>query len=444
MAYIFTIGKIQPLKSSYSPIAIGDIGTVSMDEWAQHWRNHGSGWRDPRPENVCYLERAYGGSDMATISDTSNYNSKLSLWADKTGLERKLKRKGNEDALEIGHLYETVTAEKYAAIMRKQGKKHLKVFVEGRIIKEDGSWARDKNMKFIENRFSMYMFRDGRKNEDGSFKYPWALANCDAFVTDDGVRGGLEIKTTSPTRNFQVIDSEWKKGIIPKYYLYQIVYYMGILNLQFWDICCSWGQSYDDTAIIRFYRDYDLEAKIFHMVEEFDEYVEQGIEPDTTNSRGDLLNDYYYDLFGPVDKSLPFVELPENFRGTVNHAIQLANEIHELKEKLDAKILEQEKIYSKLYPVLGNSSYAQFRLNDKQVAGITLKTPMKRAQLDKERLEKEHPEIIAKYVTFDSATFGEEEPDLKKEYMLPAEPDTESKDKHPSFTLKILNRPVSA
>lgn len=443
MPYIFTIGNIQPLKSNYSPIAIGDIGTVTMEEWAEHWRNHGSGWRDPRPENVTYLKRAYGGSDMSIISDTSNFTPKISLWADKCGIERKIKRKGNEDALEIGHMYETVTAEKYAAIMRKQGKKHLKVFVEGKIINEDGSWAKDKNGKYIENRFSMYMFRDGRKNKDGSFLYPWALANCDAFVTDEGIRGGLEIKTTS-ARNFDVINKEWKEGIIPKYYLYQIVYYMGILNLQFWDICCSWGQSYDDTAIIRFYRDYDLEEQVFHMVEEFDEFVEQGIEPSTDNSRGDLLNDYYYEMFGPVDESVPFVELSENFRGTVNQAIQLTDEIKDLQERLKAKELEMEKVYSKLYPVLGNSSYAQFRLDDKKVAGITLKTPMKRACLDQTRLEADHPEILKKYLRFDSTAFGKAEPKLKKQYMLPAEPDTESKDKHPSFTLKILDRPISA
>jgi len=123
MAYIFTIGEIKPLRENYSPLAIGDIGTVSMDEWAQHWRNHGSGWKNPSPDNVTYLERAYGGSDMSIISDTSNFTPKIALWAEKAGIEKKLKRKGNEDALEIGHMYETVTAEKYAAIQRKNGKK---------------------------------------------------------------------------------------------------------------------------------------------------------------------------------------------------------------------------------------------------------------------------------------------------------------------------------
>ncbi len=441
MAYINVIGSLQELKENYSPIAIGDIGTVSMNEWAQHWRMHGSGWRNPSPDNVTYLERAYGGSDMAIISDTSNFTPKIALWAEKAGIEKKIKRKGNEDALEIGHMYETVTAEKYAAIMRKQGKKHLKVFVDGKIINEDGSWAKTKDGRYIENRFSMYMFRDGRKNVDGSFKYPWALANCDAFVTDEGVKGGLEIKTTS-TRNFSVIDNEWKEGIIPKYYLYQIVYYMAILNLQFWDICCSWGQSYEDTAIIRFYRDYDLEAKVFHMVEEFDEFVAQGIEPDTDSMRGDLLNDYYFELFGPVDESAPFIELPEDFRATINQAIIISTEIEKLKAELKKKELEQEKIYSKLYPVMGTTSYAQFRLDDSKVAGITLKTPMKRASLDLTRLEAEHPEIISKYQRFDSTAFGKAESKLKKQYMLPAMPDTESKDKHPSFTLKILDRPV--
>ena len=442
MAYLYVIGNLQPLRDNYKPIAIGDIGTVSEKEWAEHWRQHGSGWRDPRPDNINYLKRAYGGSDMSIISDTSNFTPKIALWADKAGIEKKITRSGNTDALEIGHMYETVTAEKYAAIKRKEGVKNLTVYVEGKVLNPDGSWATDKSGSPIQNRFSMYMFRDGRRNSDGSFKYPWALANCDAFVTEGNVRGGLEIKTTSP-RNFSVIDNEWKQGIIPKYYLYQIVYYMGILNLQFWDICCSWGQSFDDTAIIRLYRDYDLEERVFHMVEEFDEYVEQGIEPDTSTCRGDLLNDYYFEVFGPVDEKAPFVELPEQFRGTVNHAIAIDEEIKALETKLKEKKLEMEKVYSELYPVFGNSSYAQFRLDNEKVAGITLKTPMKRATLDVERLKKDHPEVFDKYQKFDSTAFGKGDAKLKKQYMLPAEVDT-SKDKHPSFSLSILDRPISA
>ena len=435
---IFTIGSLQPLRENYSPIAIGDIGTVSDEEWAEHWRVHGSGWRNPDPNNVQYLERAYGGSDMGIISDTSNFDAKLSLWATKSGVNKAINRKKSNDSLELGHLYETVTAQKYHNIMRRSGKKHLKVLVEGKVFDESGKLVLDKNGKPFENRTSMYMYRDGRKNADGSFKYPWALANCDAFVVDDGVQGGLEIKTTS-ARNTKIINEEWKEGIIPIYYLYQIVYYMAILNLQFWDICCSWGQPYEDTAIIRFYRDYDLEQKVFEMVSEFDEYVEQGIEPDPSTCRGDLLNDYYYQLFGPVEEDAPFIELPEKFRGAVNRAIAVDKEIEELEKKLKEKELEREKTYAELYPVMKTSSYAQFRLDDKNVVGITLKTPMHKAKFDEDKFRAEHPDIYDTYQKFDLTEFGKKEKKLKKDYMLPAEPNLEG---HPSFSIKFYDRPL--
>ncbi len=436
---IFTIGQIQPLRENYSPIAIGDIGTISEQEWAEHWREHGSGWKNPSPDNVTYLERAYGGSDMGIISDTSNFDAKMSLWATKAGVTKAINRKKASDSLELGHLYETVTAQKYHAIMRKAGKKKLKLFVDGKTFDEEGKLVLDASGKPAESRFSMYMYRDGRKNDDGSFKYPWALANCDAFVVDDGVKGGLEIKTTS-ARNLKIINEEWKEGIIPIYYLYQIVYYMAILNLQFWDICCSWGQTYDDTAIIRFYRDYELEQKVFDMVSEFDEYVEQGIEPDPSTCRGDLLNDYYYQLFGPVEEDAPFIELPEKFRGTINHAISVDKQIAELEAKIKEKELEREKVYAELYPVMKTSSYAQFRLDDKNVVGVTLKTPMHKAKFDLDRFKAEHPDLYDTYQCFDLSSFGKKEKKLKKEYTLDPEPNLEGS---PTFSIKFYDRPLT-
>ena len=275
------------------------------------------------------------------------------------------------------------------------------------------------------------MFRDGRRNPDGSLKYPWALANCDGFVFDHGISGGLEIKTTT-FLNRDVIENEWKQGIIPKYYLYQIVYYMGILNLQFWDIICSWGQDYNECSIIRFYRDYELEDKIFSMVEEFDEYVEQGIQPDTSTSKGDQLLKYYLKLFGPIPEGSNPVELPEKMRGTVNKCMDIDDEISNLEKKLKEKKQEKAKLCSEIYPVLKNAKYGQFKLDDCTTVNIKIKVPMHRPVLDLERLKAEHPDIIIKYQTFDSTAFRKAESILNKEYTLPAEVNT---DKLPEFTL---------
>ena len=442
--YQGVIGSLQKKREKYNAIAIGDIRNVSDEEWAAHWRQHGSGWRDPSPENVCYLKRAYGGSDMSAIMGVSHFKARLELFHQKVGINPVFRRNGNAAAKELGHLYETPTAMKYHMLRRKNHEK-VTMFIEGKVINPDGSIRLNKDGTIFDNPISMQMYRDGRRKKDGSFLYPWALANCDGFLLEEiapdvFTEGILEIKTTSPT-NYDVIEN-WKNGIVPVGYYYQCVYYMAILNVMFCDICCSWNQTFEGTARIRIYRDYDVEKKLFESIEEFDEYVEQGIEPDPQFDNGRLLNNYYYELFGPVDEKAPMVELPESFRGTVMRAIDIENEVARAKEALDEAEEKRQQIYSELYPVFKNSSYGQFRIDDTQVAGITLKTPMKRAKIDVERFKTDFPTLYEECRVFSCTELEAVNKKLKNQYMLPPEPDLEDKTKMPSFKLKILKRPV--
>ena len=438
MPKIFVIGHEQPLRDGYKPIVLGDISTVSMDIWAQHWRVHGAHWQDPK--DPLFMNYAFGGSDIASVFGKSPWTSRLALWGEKTGVQKKKPFK-NTDALDLGHLYETVTAQKYAALKRKAGDKHLRVFVEGKIVGTDGEWEKNPNGSFKENSFSMYQFRDGRKNPDGTFKYPYALADCDGFVEDDGILGGLEVKTTN-NRNDEVI-AEWEQGIIPVYYVYQIAWYLWVMNLQFWDIIVSWGQSFDDSVIIRYWRDYEFEDTMVTGVEEFSEYVEQGIEPDPSVDKGELLEKWYYQKFGPIDSAKPLIELPETFKYDAQKALELEQQKAKLKQDIKQIEADEAKIYSNFYPVMGNCGYAQVRVDDHTVVGITLKTPMKAARVDSERLEKDHPDVYAKCQKFDTVALGELDPKLKREYMLPKEPDTEDGSKVPSFSVKSFKRPVA-
>lgn len=433
------IGSMQTKKAKYQPIAIGDIRTVSDEEWAQHWRPHGSGWRDPRPDNVCYLERAYGGSDMGVIMGVSHFKTRLELFNQKAGIKPAFTRNGNADAKVLGHLYETPTAMKYHALRRRNDGK-VTMFIEGKVVNEDGTIRKNPDGTLFDNPISMQMYRDGRRNKDGSFVYPWALANCDGMLLEEGVHGLLEIKTTSP-RNIDVIEN-WKKGIVPEGYYWQCVYYMAITNTMFTDICCSWDQTYDGTAIIRIYRDYEAEEKLFKAVSEFNEYVEQGIEPDTDFDDPKLLNNYYYELFGPVEPKAPMVELPEKYRNTIMQAIACEKEAAEKKKAYEEAERKKAEVYAKLYPVYKTSSYGQFRLDEKTVVGITLKTPMKRAKLDEEKFKADYPTLYEQCKVFSCTELAAVDKKLKAQYMLPAQPDLEDKTKSPSFTLKMLDRPL--
>lgn len=431
-------GTLQKKRERYQPIAIGDIRTVSNEEWAKHWRPHGPGWRDPRPDNIRYLARAYGGSDMGALMGVSHFKSRLELFHQKSGFSNAIEREGNTDAKELGHLYETPTALKYHILRRRAGAK-VTLYIEGRVYLPDGSVKKNKDGSIFDEPLSMQIYRDGRKDAKASnplkLLYPWALANCDGFLFEDGMEGILEIKTTSP-RNFSVIE-DWENGVIPMAYYYQIVYYMAILNVMYCDIFCSWDQTLEGCAMIRVYRDYEVEEKLFRTIEEFDDYVEQMIEPDPSFDDPDLLLSHYYELFGPVQEDAPMVELPEKYRPLVNRAINLDSNITAAKKQLEELEKQQAAIYAELYPIYRNSSYGQFQLDDTHTVSITLKTPMKRARIDEERFKKDHPDIYEECRIFSSTELGNANKKLKKKYMLPAEPNTEDKSKLPSFALKV-------
>lgn len=431
-------GTMQKKREVYQPIAIGDIRTVSNEEWAAHWRPHGPGWRDPRPDNIQYLKRAYGGSDMGTLMGVSHFKSRLELYHQKSGLQNAFERKGNEDAKELGHIYETPTALKYHILRRRAGA-NVTLFIDGNVYLPDGTIKKDTKGNIINDPISMQIYRDGRTdstiNSPLKLRYPWALANCDGFIYENSMEGILEIKTTSPT-NFKVIE-DWKNGIVPMSYYYQIVYYMAIMNVMYCDIFCSWDQTLTGCAMIRVYRDYDVEDKLFHTIEEFDEYVEQMIEPDPSFDDPNLLLSHYYELFGPAKEDAPMIELPEKYRSIILRAMDIDCKIQAIKTQLDELEKQKSSIYAELYPVYVNSAYGQFQLDDTHIVGITLKTPMKRAKLDEERFKKDYPNLYDSCKVFSSTELGAIDAKLKRQYMLPAEPDLEDKKKLPSFSIKV-------
>ncbi len=431
-------GTRQKKRENYQAIAIGDIRTVSEEEWAAHWRSHGPGWKDPRPDNIRYLQRAYGGSDMGALMGVSHFKSRLELYHQKTGVKNILEREGNSDAKILGHLYETPTALKYHILRRRAGAS-VTLFIDGKVYLPDGSVKKNADGSIQNDPLSMQIYRDGRKAPNAKntlkLRYPWALANCDGFIYEDGLEGILEIKTTSPT-NYKVIQ-DWKNGIIPAAYYYQIVYYMAIMNVMYCDIFCSWDQTLTGCALIRVYRDYDAEDKLFSTIEEFDDYVDQMIEPDPSFDDPDLLLSHYYELFGPVSDDAPMVDLPEKFRSVVMRAIDIDSNIDTLKKQLENLEKQRSSIYAELYPVYKNSSYGQFALDDKHIVGITLKTPMKRAKMDEERFKNDYPSLYESCRIFSCTELGKIDAKLKKQYMLPAEADMENKEKKPSFSIKI-------
>lgn len=392
------------------PIALGETDGLSEETWLR-WREHGPGFADPMSSS--YLPYTLGGSDVAAVFDLSPWKTSLELYHQKIGTQLPIKKEVNSDAKELGHIFENAVAEVFRYWFMKNYPKY-----QIRVINDTT------------------MYQCGRRREDGTLIYPWAVANLDRRVLINGQEGILEIKTTS-NRNIEII-KKWKAGIVPVYYELQCRYYMAVMDVDYCYICCAWGIGLDDMAVIRIDRNMAIEQEILDKCQNFIDCVEQEFEPDPTDCKAELLNEFYYRLYGQVDDSAPGIELPEKYRSIILDALYIEEEIKEKKDALRAAEAQKERIYSSLYPVYQNASYGSFKLSEDQVVYLKLKTPMTRAKFDTERFLKENPELARKYSVpgVDTAKLRKEEPKLYRDYTIPPEP-SKDPDKKNSFDISV-------
>lgn len=124
--------------------------------------------------------------------------------------------------------------------------------------------------------------------ENNSFcntKYPWALASCDGWLTDDkGRKGILEIKTT------EILSSQhrekWKDNSIPQNYYCQCLFYMAVLEVDFCILKAQLKTSFDNIPYLQtkhyFIDCEEVEEDINYLMKEgkkFWQYVVSGKRP---------------------------------------------------------------------------------------------------------------------------------------------------------------------
>ena len=406
------VRAITPRKENYKPFSLGDTANLTNEEWLK-WREHGSHYNANDESDPYYVKRGYGGSTISAIFNLSPYTCAKELYDVKTGVVPRFKINFNEESKELGHIYEPAIADAFVYWWKvNYPSVPVKVYNDTR------------------------MFRHGKLNSDGTFKYPWALANLDRLVQIDGNFGVLEIKRTSD-RNFDVIQ-EWQAGKVPIYYELQVRYYLAIMNLQFAYIVCSWGHRLDQMAVIRIDRDYIIEEEMFAGIAEFDELIENGIEPDYDECPSTLLANYYLRLYG-VPASSTRIELSEKYRNTVLAGMRLEAKITELKnevEKMEARRAEIYNDLTLLYNQAG-TSYGTFQLDDDTIIEVKMKASTKRASYNTEQLKADHPDIYDAYRTdaFGGTAFKKEEPLLAKQYLNPVQL-TEKSDATHKFEFK--------
>lgn len=154
-----------------------------------------AGWLAARTKGI-------GGSDIGAICGVSPFSSARQIYFNKTGQFEDAMKPGAAavERMHFGHLLEPIVADEFA---RRTGKKLIT----------------------IEATFS---------HKD----YPWARANVDRLIVDDkGVPYGiLECKTTSEYNN-----EEWEQGDILLSYIYQLNWYLWILDLKYGAFACLVG-----------------------------------------------------------------------------------------------------------------------------------------------------------------------------------------------------------
>ena len=160
-------------------------------------------WLDTRTKGI-------GGSDVGAICGVSPFSSARQIYMSKTGqFEEGLKvSEASQERMRFGHLLEPIVADEFARRELTADK--------GR-----AGWH-------LANLDATVCHKD----------HPWMRANVDRLIfnADDKVVGILECKTTSEYNN-----DEWESGDILLSYIYQLNWYMYILDIPYGAFACLVG-----------------------------------------------------------------------------------------------------------------------------------------------------------------------------------------------------------
>lgn len=302
------------------------VSTVCQEENEEEW--------------LAVRTKGIGGSDIGAICGVSPFSSARQIYFNKTGQFEDALKPGDasRERMHFGHLLEPIVADEFA---RRTGKKLL--------------------------------------NVDATFShkdFPWMRANVDRLIVDDDGKpyGILECKTTSEYNN-----EEWESGDILLSYIYQLNWYLYILDLKYGAFACLVGGN-------KFY---------YYEVFRNDELIENTLipaakdfwfnnvlalkEPELQATDTDFANQVY-------------AEVTKNSEITL--ADDIANELAQTVFDCKAKIKELEKTMAEAQNRLKD------RLQDHEIGycrDYTVKwSPRTQTRVDSEVLKRDFPEVYEK------------------------------------------------
>lgn len=181
-------------------------------------------------------QQGLGGSDIAALLGINPYKTKQDLWIEKTIPMLFLEEDEPSEAIRWGNLLEPVILQRYIEIKQQENPK----------LQLDHSSSNNMTIHHP--------------------NYPYLLATPDAlFIKEEEYSHGLEIKTTAFHNKKKWGESFTKK--IPEAYYLQIVHYMLVTGIPYWDVAVLIGGN--DFRIYHFIQDIDTENKIIEAASDF-------------------------------------------------------------------------------------------------------------------------------------------------------------------------------
>lgn len=172
------------------------VSTVSQQENEEEWK--------------AVRNKGIGGSDVGAICGVSPFSSARQIYFNKTGQFEEAMQPGaaSLERMHFGHLLEPIVADEF----------------------------RIRELTVDKNRYGWNLI-----NLDATVchkDHPWMRANVDRLIVDEkgNVVGILECKTTSEYNN-----EEWENGDILMSYIYQLNWYMYILDIKWGAFACLVG-----------------------------------------------------------------------------------------------------------------------------------------------------------------------------------------------------------
>ena len=272
--------------------------------------------------------RYIGGSDIAAIMGQSRWKTIYRLWAEKTG-KIEIPDLSNNEAVEMGTRLEQFVADVFS----------------------------EKTGKAVRKQSKMYVHKD----------YPYMVAHVDRLIT--GSDELLECKTCSA---FKL--EEWENKI-PKEYVLQVIWYLGITGRKRgWIACLIGGQKFD-YKVIEF--DEELFSLMVEKAVKFWDMVQKQIPPVILPEDGDTLAEVYSEHTDDMIESQELNDRIAYVQELKMHRDSINNEIKEIETELKATIADKVGLLTDKYKVTWKTQ--------------TRTTP------DLEKLREEQPELMSKY-----------------------------------------------